>query len=220
VNVRVIAATHRDLEKEMAESRFRQDLYYRLNVINLRLPPLREREEDIIPLTEFFLRKYANPAGPPISITPALADALMLHLWPGNIRELENVVRKLIVLGDPDRIARELSHSLSRTISTSRPAQATQPLLRDETTPDAPILEQVTKAKVEAETEAILAALNSTRWNRKQAAALLDIDYKALLYKMKKLSIGERAVSFSTVPKKTVDREHGFSLGKKASSGL
>ena len=218
VNVRVIAATHRDLDKEMAEGRFRQDLYFRLDVINLRLPPLREREEDIIPLAEFFLGKYANPAGPPISITAALKEALMLHPWPGNIRELENVIRKLIVLGDPDRIARDLSHGAYRKLSTSRPAQTTQLSLRDPMTPDAPILEQVTKAKVEAETDAILAALNSTRWNRKQAASLLNIDYKALLYKMKKLSIGERAVFPG--PKKTVDRERGIPLSNEACSGL
>ncbi|HTF66159.1 MAG TPA: sigma-54 dependent transcriptional regulator, partial [Edaphobacter sp.] len=95
VDVRVIAATHCDLEKAIEEGRFRADLYYRLNVINLVIPPLRERTEDIIVITEFLLKKH-TPAGTAIpTITRALKEALMSYTWPGNIRELENMVRKL-----------------------------------------------------------------------------------------------------------------------------
>ncbi len=118
---------------------------------------------------------------------------MLNYRWPGNIRELENVIRKLVVFRDPDLVARELNAislrkpvlSASATLLVGGEAQAVGAAESIST----PILEQVTKAKHQAETEAILAALNSTHWNRKQAAALLKIDYKALLYKMKKLGV-------------------------------
>jgi two-component system response regulator AtoC len=187
VNVRVIAATHNDLEKSMAAGLFRQDLYYRLNVVSLYVPPLRERKDDIIPLADFLLDKHCPDELAP-ELTPALQQALLLHDWPGNVRELENVIRKLTVIRDPALIAQELN---SRS---ARKNLAVQPLLDGPARPApappaAPILEQVTRAKQQAETEAILAALNTTHWNRKKAAALLKIDYKALLYKMKKLGL-------------------------------
>jgi len=192
VDVRVMAATHRDLEKAMADRSFREDLYYRLNVINLVLPPLRERKEDIVPLAEYLLRKHAV-AGRSVSLTMDLKHGMMAYQWPGNVRELENVMRKLIVLRSPELIAKELHAKASRKLvlaanNSGEAAEAGQsaPTPIDRT----PILEQVIKAKQLAETEAILAALNSTRWNRKQAAALLKIDYKALLYKMKKIGAG------------------------------
>lgn len=194
VDVRVMAATHRDLEKAMVDRSFREDLYYRLNVINLVLPSLRERKEDTIPLAEYLLRKHAV-AGKGVSITNELKHELLAYHWPGNVRELENVMRKLIVLRDPGLIARELRGKTSRklaqtatTIGSGSMAEPVEARLAGATEP-VPILEQVTKAKQQAEIEAILAALHSTRWNRKQAAVLLKIDYKALLYKMKKLGV-------------------------------
>lgn len=203
VDVRVIAATHRDLEKAIADRTFREDLYYRLNVINLVLPPLRERKADIVPLAEYLLKKHTAP-GKPVSLTPELRQALIAYPWPGNVRELENVVRRLIVLRTPEVIVREL-----QTKTTRRPVQAVvyhqaaaSAMEHDSVPSEAieqttPILEQVTKAKHRAESEAILAALNSTRWNRKQAAGLLKIDYKALLYKMKKLGLEDKILTFS-----------------------
>ena len=190
VDVRVIAATHNDLEGSIAAGKFREDLYYRLNVINLRIPPLRERKEDLLSLGQMLLRRHAKGGAVP-AFTPAMQQALLAHSWPGNVRELENVMRKLLVLGDQDMIARELAAKTCRgTVAASTPAAAPSIV------PAAPILEQVTMAKQQAEREAILAALNSTHWNRKQAAALLKIDYKALLYKMKKLSIEDKLVTF------------------------
>ena len=198
VDVRVMAATHRDLEAAIVDRTFREDLYYRLNVINLVLPPLRDRAEDVVPMAEFLMRKHA-PAGASMpAITPELARAMTAYRWPGNVRELENVVRKFLILRDPDALTRELQAKTFRKreeqpLRLPEATQSAQPVY------SAPILEQVTKAKQQAETDAILAALNSTRWNRKRAAALLEIDYKALLYKMKKLGVEDRPMPMERV---------------------
>jgi two-component system, NtrC family, response regulator AtoC len=193
VDVRVIAATHRDLEKAIAEGNFREDLYYRLNVINILLPPLRERSEDLIPLAEFLIKKHASPNRPNPVLTAELKHAMMSHHWPGNVRELENFVRKFMILRDPEVLARDLHTKIARQsmISATIPNLEAAPA---DHIAERPILEQVTRAKQQAETEAILATLNSTRWNRKQAAVLLKIDYKALLYKMKKLGIEDKPI--------------------------
>lgn len=188
VDVRVMAATHRDLEEAILEGAFREDLYYRLNVINLQVPPLRDRKEDIVPLAEFLMNKHAVKGLPVPAITLDLKHAMMTYHWPGNVRELENHVRKFLILRDPEALASELHAKATRR--PVRPIQVaeghSQPA---EGVDSSPILEQVTQAKKQAETDAILAALSSTRWNRKQAATLLKIDYKALLYKMKKLGV-------------------------------
>jgi two-component system, NtrC family, response regulator AtoC len=194
VDVRLLAATHRDLERAIADRTFREDLYYRLNVINLHLPSLRERKEDIVGLAEHLLRKHTAPGMAPLGLTLEMKHALTAYPWPGNVRELENVIRRYVVLRDPTLIARELNSKGTRKPLMAAVA-AEAPLASEAAAPVTPILEQVTKAKQQAEAEAILAALNSTRWNRKQAAALLKIDYKALLYKMKKLNLEDNVIS-------------------------
>ena len=189
VNVRVLAATHCDLEQASSSGSFRPDLYYRLNVVTVVVPPLRERKEEIFPLAELFLRKY-NRAGPPPVIHDGLAGAMQDYGWPGNIRELENLMRKFLVLGDADALARELRMSVEAAPVPGPGSLSEAPETDCASEPGAPCpLAQVSLANDRAETEAILAALRTTHWNRKQAAALLMIDYKALLYKMKKFSL-------------------------------
>jgi two-component system response regulator AtoC len=193
VDVRVMAATHVDLEAAIAERKFREDLYYRLNVINLRIPPLRERRDDLIPLAEFLIRRHAGPSDAIPLIAEELRHAILSYQWPGNVRELENFARRLIVLGDPGLLARELHAKAARNpLARAAVTEIHLPAPADsEPAGAAPILEQVTRAKDKAEVDAIVAALESTHWNRKRAAALLGIDYKALLYKMKRLRIEE-----------------------------
>ncbi len=188
VNVRVMAATHADLEKAMKEGRFREDLYYRLNVVNLVVPPLRERPEEIIPLTRFFLERFASPSAMVPPITPDLKSALLAYSWPGNVREIENFVRKYVVLQDPESAAEDLRLKTPAQMDSKVTSIHSRPETRVGSLP-ATSLERVTEAQKKAEREAILSALNRTRWNRKQAARILGVDYKALLYKMKKHDI-------------------------------
>ena len=197
VDVRVIAATHRDLEQAIDDRSFREDLYYRLNVISVVLPPLRERREDIESMAVFLMRRHALPGVPLPAITPELKQKLNEYHWPGNVRELENVMRKFLILRDAQMLARELSpKTIHRLAPVALPVRV-DAVRRNAPIPAPPasgaqafpILEEVAKAKLRAETDAILAALHSTRWNRKEAATMLDIDYKALLYKMKRLGL-------------------------------
>ena len=188
VDVRIIAATHQNLEQAIIDKSFREDLYYRLNVICVGLPSLRECPDDIVPMAEFLLQKHAPAGSPPPQITPELRQALLTHDWPGNVRELENIMRRLVIFRNPAIVAQDLLHRARRRV-ISAPSFAVH---RDEEFVPAPILEQVSQAKAQAESDAILSALNATHWNRKRAAASLKIDYKALLYKMKKLGLEDQ----------------------------
>ncbi|MBZ5723930.1 MAG: sigma-54 dependent transcriptional regulator [Acidobacteriia bacterium] len=211
VDVRVIAATHRDLARAIEENSFREDLYYRLNLISVYVPPLRERKEDILPLAEFLVKKHSAPGASPARIPPRLQEVFLTHQWPGNIRELENVVRKFLIFRDTELIEGDLRSRVKfRTVTPPAPAMPAadnerswpaadmDPARVERPDPAVPILEQVSEARKQAERTAILNALNAKNWNRKQAARMLTIDYKALLYKMKKLSIRkERAAASS-----------------------
>lgn len=199
VQIRVIAATHRDLTDAIRDRTFREDLYYRINTFTLTLPSLRERKEDVIALAEFLMNRHSSAEAPPVVFTAALKNAFLSFSWPGNIRQLENFVRKLAVLRDPNVIIHELETINGRrnrdneSVQRSEREAADDPPRKKAGSAPSSVLEEVSLAKQEAEAAAILEALRCSRWNRKQAAALLKVDYKALLYKMKKLSIDERA---------------------------
>jgi two-component system, NtrC family, response regulator AtoC len=200
-NVRVIAATHRDLQAAMRQGEFRADLFYRLNVFTLTLPSLRERKEELEGLAAFLIERHSGTselAG--TLLTEGLRAEMEAYDWPGNVRELENLVRRLIILHDPDAIARELQQRRHtgllplEAIEAAPPgASAPQPQPAPEAVVPAPELPRLALPLRQqmAEREAIVDALNASRWSRKQAAALLGVDYKAFLYKMKKLGIND-----------------------------
>ncbi|MGO4885152.1 MAG: sigma-54-dependent transcriptional regulator [Bryobacteraceae bacterium] len=198
LDVRVMAATHCDLAKAIDDGHFRADLYYRLNVVGIRVPALRERKPEIHAAAEFFLRKHRIPGAPVPSLPPHLRQAMLEYEWPGNLRELENMMRRLLVIQDSDELTRQLLSARAQRVGPSgggvirfQPAGAASNGF--------PILEKVNEAKRMAETEAILRALDASHWNRKQAAKILRIDYKALLYKMRKLDI-EQSCGAGTLP--------------------
>jgi DNA-binding NtrC family response regulator len=182
-DVRVLAATNVDVQEAIKTGRFREDLYYRLNVLSILVPPLRERLVEIPLLFRHFLEKYSEKFGKtPQGPSKYLMDAAVNYPWPGNLRELENFVKRYVILEDDEGSLREL-------IEMSSARQRTSP--REE--PTAP-REQGLKALVrglkdEAETEAIADALEKTRWCRKDAAKMLGISYKALLYKMRQFNL-------------------------------
>jgi two-component system response regulator AtoC len=175
VEVRVVCATNRQLEQEIETGTFRQDLFYRINVVNLYLPPLRERRCDIEILVNYFLehynRKYNARAR---QLTPELMAVLQKYHWPGNIRELENLVKRYVILGSEDVITSDL---VSRD----------QEYFNPDINLDGPIsLKKLTRQAVrELERKVILKVLQANHWNRKQAARALNISYRALLYKIR-----------------------------------
>ena len=177
VNVRIVAATHRDLEKMIERDQFREDLYYRLAVIPLELPPLRERREDIPELLRHFFAKSREKHGrPDLQFPEALERYFSAHHWPGNVRELENVVERLVVLARGDKVEFEdLPSSLRRE---SLPAAE----LLDELPPEGVSLD-------EFERNLILKALVKANWNQTQAARYLDLTRKTLIYRMEKYGI-------------------------------
>jgi two-component system response regulator AtoC len=183
VNVRIMAATHRDLKKLIREKSFREDLYYRLNVISLYVPPLRERKDELPWLAGYFLKKHATAEMPAPPVTLALQQAMLEYHWPGNVREVENMMRKYLVLRQPRIIIEEL-HLLS--------CQPDEPSPPAEVADRSSILERVQQSKDREMTEAILVALNTSHWNRKLAATRLNLEYKAFLYRMKKLGIDSK----------------------------
>jgi two-component system response regulator AtoC len=178
-DVRVLAATNRDLQAEIRAGRFREDLYYRLNVIEIRIPPLRERRDEIPALIDHFL-KTANAAyRRNVEIPPSMRRLLLDHSWPGNIRQLENVIKRVVVLGNAAGIYDELA---ATTKPSSAPVAAAAPVLDAGGQLDLKSIAR--RAARDAERIAIADMLQRTRWNRAKAARLLGISYKALLYKI------------------------------------
>jgi len=189
-SMRVISSTTRNLEDEMKNGRFREELYYRINGVHLRLPPLRERKEDIPALLEFFFRKYTSLfERPEPKISDATMSLLLRHLWPGNIRELENVARKIVALADEHLATHDLNVEQG-TRAGDAPGDA--PKSSDAASSQVPsgsLKEAARAASRVAERAMILNQLERTHWNRKKAARELQISYKALLYKLKQLGL-------------------------------
>ena len=181
VNVRVIAATNLDIKEAIAQKRFREDLYYRLNGFTLKMPPLRERGEEIPIFAHFFLRKVATKHGTlPPHISPILMQALCSYHWPGNLRELENMMKRYFILND--------EHAIISDLQPVQLAVAPNAVVGDAAA--APGLKRLVKSvKGDAESVAIAQALEGTGWNRKAAASKLQISYKALLYKIKQYNL-------------------------------
>lgn len=190
VNVRILAATNQNLEKAMQEGRFRDDLYYRLNVINITIPPLRERREEIPILCEHLLRKHNRKYSSPIhSVPPRVMEQMMAHDWPGNIRELENVIKRLVVLGNEQQIINELAPRIESGKNIDRTSLKAGAGSEGEDTSVISLQELTRDLTSAAEKEVILKALWETQWNRTEAAALLNVSYKTLLNKIRKLDI-------------------------------
>ena len=185
-DVRILAATNIDIPEALATKRLREDLYYRLNAFTLHLPPLRERKEEIpILLKQFMSRMAERYARPPLPLSPSLLQACQDHPWPGNLRELNNFLKRYLILGDENLAVSELQPRNDGTGGASGEASS-------KTANGAGGLKSLARnAKDGAEAEAITRALEQTNWNRKQAATILQISYKALLYKIRQYGIAE-----------------------------
>jgi two-component system response regulator AtoC len=174
VDVRVIAATARDLDREVAEGRFREDLFYRLNVIRIHIPPLRDRRQDIAPLAEHFLARHAARLGGKVSgLTEEAIRELEDSPWPGNVRELENAIERAVVLADSGRLEPAALASVRDDARDEGGAQALS----------------IKRAVRKIEADLIRRALVRTAGNRTHAARLLEISHRALLYKMKRYGV-------------------------------
>ncbi|MBP1718033.1 MAG: two component, sigma54 specific, transcriptional regulator, Fis family [Deltaproteobacteria bacterium] len=185
VNVRVLAATNHNLEKAVEGGRFREDLFYRLNVVNVTIPPLRERKEEIRFFVQYFLNKFEAKYQKRVKHVPdALMEAFLRHDWQGNVRELENIIQRYVVLQNEEEILKELSNA-------AKEAKGQEPEKNSgERKGEKASLREVHKAAVrQAEKEMIQKALQNTNWNRKKAAGLLNISYKSLLNKLKESGI-------------------------------
>ncbi len=187
IDVRVVCATNRNLEEEIDQGSFRQDLYYRINVVNIQLPSLRERTTDIPYIADFLRQAYSEKFNRPTqALSARRLDMMQRYHWPGNIRELENMMKRFVILGSEDAIAIDLSSGNANSSSFL---------------PDVPVngsisLKKVTRqATREFEKKIILKTLQTHNWNRKRAASALNISYRALLYKLKEAGVPGRKVS-------------------------
>jgi two-component system response regulator AtoC len=190
VQVRLICATNRRLELEIANGRFRQDLFYRINVVSIELPPLRSRIEDIPDLVAYFLQIHrARHNMQARSLSPAALQLLHRHSWPGNIRELENLIERYVILGSEDAISSEL---LNWENSHTTPEISLEGQIH---------LKKVTRQAVhDLEKKIILSVLEANRWNRKRTASALKISYRALLYKIRRAGLPRKRALNSRTP--------------------
>jgi len=215
VDVRIVAATNRDLEAMMLRSEFREDLYYRLKVIEVTVPPLRERRAEIVHLTEFFIDRYARRYNrPQRQLSDELSQLFQSYDWPGNIRELENMIKRVVILQDESLVVREMSRAPRTSVAFATAgvgnAQAVavdepddldaegadeeaQPEVAVTMAPAGSRLADVAKAAaLKAERTIIEDTLNQVQWNRRRAAEQLGVSYKTLLNKIKECGISRK----------------------------
>ncbi len=202
VDVRIVAATNRDLERAVAQGHFREDLFFRLNVVAIALPPLRERREEIPVLADYFLKKYSVQYNKPlVELRPDTRQLMQTHDWPGNVRELENLIKRFVVLGSDAAIRTEvrITPAAAGPPPAPPPAKPVATAVPATPPPRTPLaiaqaaldegnysLKDISRAAArEAERALIARMLQQTRWNRKETAEILGISYKALLYKIK-----------------------------------
>jgi two-component system, NtrC family, response regulator AtoC len=247
VDVRIVAATNRQLEQAVAEGLFREDLFFRLNVVCISMPPLRERREEIPGLVRHFLAKYTRHYNRPgTEISRVTLEQFMAHDWPGNVRELENVIQRIVILGaespawnplmarrDERQQERRVDRRLAgyerrrsvavppyqpapQPVNPPAPPAAAAPLQSPAPPPpapadavanDPPSLKLIGRSAARAaEREMILRMLHRTRWNRKEAAEILGISYKALLYKIKENRLDDPATEPAPLARDSTDR--------------
>ena len=195
VHVRIIAATNKDLSREVTAGRFREDLYYRLNVVAISIPPLRERREEISVLVEYFMsrfcRQYNRDA---LKISAATMRLLQDYSWPGNVRELENMIKRAVVLQTEALLQQEIAlRSEKRWAPKPDGAPAASPAAAPLVPEEQLGLKDIARrAAMAAEKAVIKEVLEKVRWNRAEAARLLKISYKAMLYKIRQVGLDDR----------------------------
>ncbi|MEZ5402647.1 MAG: sigma-54 dependent transcriptional regulator [Bryobacteraceae bacterium] len=188
-DVRFVCAATRPLEDEVHAGTFRRDLLYRINVVTVQLPPLRERRDDIMELADFFLGLYAAEFGTiPVPFSPDIRELLLYSTWPGNIRQLQNVVKRYAIFGTEDAVVSELR---SRPLGADLSARSDGEVY---------LKEIARQAAMEAERGVILEVLCANRWNRRKAAQALHISYRSLLMKMKQSGLPQKRPQTATLP--------------------
>jgi two-component system, NtrC family, response regulator AtoC len=188
VDVRFVCATNRKLENEIRSGKFRRDLFFRINVVSVELPSLKDRKEDIPTIADYFLKRYTALFQRPASLpSKQLASLLEKYHWPGNIRELENAIKRFVILGSEDAIYKTIKSNQL----TDVPAIAIPPGVIS--------LKQLTRQTVrEVEKRVILNTLEANHWNRRVVSRVLGISYAALLYKMREAGIPARQAQASS----------------------
>ena len=209
VDVRIVTATNRDVESAVADGHFREDLYFRLNVVCITLPPLRQRREEIPELTDLFIDQYCEHYNKPrLTLAEDTRRLFAEHDWPGNVRELENMIKRAVVLGSDESLRRDLADAITGRSRRTGPIPLLQSPVAPAAVPELPpppaavpvppeapraltgsLKEIARQAAREAERELIYRTLQHTRWNRREAAEILGISYKALLYKIKEAEL-------------------------------
>ena len=219
-NCRILCATNKNLERMVEQGKFRRDLFYRINVVNILVPPLRERKEDITLLVDFFLSRYSKMYNrDAMKVSPRLMEMFLNYSWPGNVRELENITKRFIILGNDAHLVAEFERKRETGQYSAVPEEASLDDMEEHASlpkmqragpmavPQAndhdnggkleleisrkSTLKEVSKiAQRNAERDIIKKVLQQTRWNRRKAAQILDISYKALLYKIKECGLG------------------------------